>query len=171
MRFIVLIVALLISTTALAQTKPKLFVADRIYSVNFGTDKPRVLRDTLQGQNGNADRATYVVEKGPVMRMLGTMAPQGGMASDDGEAYFDSMIDSLKNGMPNMRIVTNKSRMDGAYHGREMEATNSQVTIVARMFVTHKGLVFAQAAFPNQSTTGRASASAFLSSLTITSGQ
>lgn len=171
MRFIALIVALLISTTALAQTKPKPFVADGMYSINFGADKPRVMRDTLQGQTGSADRVTYVLEQSPAMRMLGTIAPQDGMASEDGESYFNSMIDSFKNGMPNMRIVTNQSTTAGTYQGREIEATNSQVTVVARMFVTHKGLVFAQAVFPSQSTKGRASASAFLNSLAIASGQ
>ena len=171
MRLIVLAIAMLISITSFAQTKQKPFIADGIYSVSFGSSKPKIIRDTLQGQTGNTDRTTYVVEQGHSMRLLGTLAPQGRMASQEGDTYFDSMIESIQSGMPGMKFVVNRPTTIGAYNGREIEATNSQVTVVARMFVTKKGLVHAQAVFPNSSTAGRASASAFLKSLAIVPGQ
>ena len=171
MRLIVLAIAMLISFTSFAQTNQIPFIADGIYSVNFGSNKPKIIRDTLQSRTGNADRTTYVVEQSPSMRLLGTLEPQGGMASQEGDTYYDSMIERMQSGMPGMKITVNRPTTIGAYNGREIEATNSQVTLVARMFITKKGLVFAQAVFPTRSTAGRASASAFVKSLAIVPGQ
>ena len=170
MRFIVLVFALLVSAASLAQSSPTPFVAEGVYSVDFGGTEPKVLEDALQGEGGNARRSLYVVEQGPAFRMLGTLVLPNGPALEDDE-YFDSMIDSVRNGMPGMEVVIDRPTTAGAHRGREIEAENSQVTVVARMFVTRKGLVFAQSVFAKGDAAGRALASEFVGSLSIASAQ
>lgn len=166
MRLAAMFLTLLLSSLAFSQNPPPLVISGA-YSVDFGADQPRVIRDTLPGQTESAARVTYVVEKPPALRMVGTIAPYGGIAATDGEAYFDSMTRSIEGGMPGMKIASQRSILIGTLPGREIEANNRQTTVLARMFVTEKELVFAQAVFQKGSAPGRAAATAFLGSLTV----
>lgn len=166
-RALVLLLTLLLSSLAFSQSTSPPVVISGAYSVDFGADQPRVIRDTLPGQTESAARVTYVAEKPPALRMVGTIAPYGGIAAADGEAYFDSMTRSIEGGMPGMKIASQRSIRIGTFPGREIEANNRQTTVLARMFVTEKELVFAQAVFQKGSAPGRAAATAFLGSLTV----
>ena len=112
--------ALLPSSLAFSQSTPHPVVIAGAYSVDFGADQPRVIRDTLPGQTESAARVTYVVEKPPALRMVGTIAPYGGIAAADGEAYIDSMTRSIEGGMPGMKIATQRSVLIGTLPGREI---------------------------------------------------
>lgn len=158
-----LFLTVLLGAIGCAQAAP-LLIADQ-FQVDFGTDQPRVIRDTLPGENGGSERVTYVVEKSPVMRFVGTIKPYGGIAEADREAYVDSVVRSIQAGMPNLQIVDNQAWSLGDAPGRRIEAGNRQVSVLARVVVTNKELLFAQSIFPRGNAAARAAATAFLDTL------
>ncbi|MEZ5455987.1 MAG: hypothetical protein R3F04_07725 [Lysobacteraceae bacterium] len=147
-----------------AQAAP-LLIADQ-FQVDFGTDQPRVIRDTLPGENGGSERVTYVVEKSPVMRFVGTIKPYGASRRRIARRMSIRSWRSIQAGMPNLQIVDNQAWSLGDAPGRRIEAGNRQVSVLARVVVTNKELLFAQSIFPRGNAAARTAAIAFLDTLT-----